>query len=364
MSIKRIMIVGPLPPPAGGMANQTRKLAQLLRSEGVLVDVVQTNAPYRPQFISEIKGLRALFRFFPYLFKLYKHSKKADVIHIMANSGWSWHLFVAPAILIANWCKVPVIVNYRGGYARDFFKTSWHWVKLTLNRAQRITVPSPFLAEIFEEYGKASHIVPNVLDETLFKAPTQSQLSSEDPHIVVTRNLELIYDVATSIRAFSAFQQHFPNATLSIAGTGPEKENLQALIKELDVNNVTFTGRLNPTEIAQLYHSASIMLNSSIVDNTPNSIIESLACGTPVVSTNVGGIPKLITHEKDALLVSPHDHKTMAEHMLNIMKNTTLRTNLICEGQKTISQFYWSNVWQKLQHNYHLAQCHGGQENA
>ena len=54
--------------------------------------------------------------------------KSADVVHIMANSGWSWHLFAAPAIMIARLYNRPVVINYRGGYAQDFFDKSWFWV--------------------------------------------------------------------------------------------------------------------------------------------------------------------------------------------------------------------------------------------
>ena len=58
----RIAIVGPLPPPEGGMANQTLQLRELLRSEGSHVTVVQTNSPYRPRWIAGIRGIRAAFR--------------------------------------------------------------------------------------------------------------------------------------------------------------------------------------------------------------------------------------------------------------------------------------------------------------
>ena len=58
----RIALVGPLPPPAGGMANQTRQLAELLRGEGASVELVQVNAPYKPAWAGRIKGVRAAFR--------------------------------------------------------------------------------------------------------------------------------------------------------------------------------------------------------------------------------------------------------------------------------------------------------------
>ena len=63
----RIGMVGPLPPPSGGMANQCRQLIGLLKADGLAVELVQTNLPYRPNFISGLRGVRAAFRLVPYL---------------------------------------------------------------------------------------------------------------------------------------------------------------------------------------------------------------------------------------------------------------------------------------------------------
>lgn len=83
----RIALVGPLPPPAGGMAMQTRQLSELLAAAGAAVSIVQTNAPYRPAAIAGVPGLRALFRLLPYLAALWRQCGRADVVHLMANSG-------------------------------------------------------------------------------------------------------------------------------------------------------------------------------------------------------------------------------------------------------------------------------------
>ncbi|MEW6983619.1 glycosyltransferase family 4 protein [Colwelliaceae bacterium 6471] len=354
-ALEKVVIVGPLPPPAGGMANQTRKLAEFLISEHLDVAIVQMNKPYKPSWIGNIPLVRALFRLVPYFFDLYKQIKTADVVHIMANSGWSWHLFTTPAVIIARLLSKPIIINYRGGYARDFFEQSWWLVKRTLNKAHAIVVPSTFLEEVFADFNKSADIVPNVLDQEVFSPKTQAS-DITAPHLIVTRNLEAIYDVATAIKAFALIKAQFPQAKLSVAGTGPELANLQQLAAALNVtDSVNFTGRLDPDGIAKLYKSADVMLNTSTVDNTPNSIIESLACGTPVVSSNVGGIPKLVTHQHDALLINVGDAQSMATLVVEILENKSLRDSLIKNGLATISRFYWPNVWMKLKNCYDRA---------
>ena len=94
----RVCIVGPLPPPSGGMANQCEQLVRLLGGEGVQVELVRNNAPYRPAWISHVPVLRALFRLLPYLLALWRACGRAQVVHVFANSGWAWHLFAAPAL--------------------------------------------------------------------------------------------------------------------------------------------------------------------------------------------------------------------------------------------------------------------------
>ena len=141
----RIGLVGPLPPPSGGMANQTRQLARLLGEEGLDVELVQVNAPYRPPWVEPLRGVRAFFRLAPYLVRLWRAAGRVRLFHVMANSGWAWHLFAAPAVWIARLRGVPVVINYRGGGAEEFFERSLFWVRPTMRLADRVIVPSGFL---------------------------------------------------------------------------------------------------------------------------------------------------------------------------------------------------------------------------
>src|SRR5689334_20012643 len=99
------------------MANQTLQLARLLEQEGAKVEIVQVNAPYWPAWVGSVRVLRAFFRLFPFLMRLWTVAGRTDVFHVMANSGWAWHLCAAPAVWIAKVRGVPVVINYRGGYA-------------------------------------------------------------------------------------------------------------------------------------------------------------------------------------------------------------------------------------------------------
>src|SRR5687768_7304219 len=208
------------------MANQTLQLARLLRGEEAEVELIQVNSPYRPNWIGKFKGIRAGFRLLSYLVHLWFSAGRVQLFHVMANSGWSWHLFAAPAIWIARIRNIPVIINYRGGEADVFFNKAFFWVKPSLHRADAIIVPSGFLQAVFGKRGFPTSIVPNIIDLSRFGtvAGPAPLPKAGFPHIIVTRNLEPIYDNATALRAFTIIKQAFPAAKLTLAGSGPERQ--------------------------------------------------------------------------------------------------------------------------------------------
>lgn len=164
-----ICLVGPLPPPSGGMANQCEQLIILLRSEGVDVQLVRTNAPYRPALVGAVPGLRALFRLIPYVADLWRATGSAGVVHVLANSGWAWHLFSAPALTVAWLRGKPVVVNYRGGEADAFLARAPGQVHWQLRRAALLVTPSVFLQRVFARHGLNATVIPNIIDLTRFR---------------------------------------------------------------------------------------------------------------------------------------------------------------------------------------------------
>ncbi len=346
MSFKSLslIVVGPLPPPAGGMANQTRQLSELLRSEGARVTVVQTNAAYRPRWAGRLPGVRAAFRLVPYVVALWRACGQGQLMHLMANSGWSWHLFAVPAIVVARLRGVPVVVNYRGGEAGRFLSGAAGVVRQAMRHVAALVLPSGYLRAVFQSYGMAGHIVPNIIDlERFHPAPTPR--SAADPHIVVARNLEPIYGIDVALQAFAKIRQAVPLARLSVAGSGPELASLQAQAKSLDIADaVRFTGRLERDEMADLYRSADVMINASRVDNMPNSVLESLASGVAVVSTDVGGVPFIVEHEKTALLVPVDAPEAMAKAVLRLLESESLRQQLVEAGLADVARYQWASV--------------------
>ncbi|MET3133203.1 phenylacetate-CoA ligase [Oxalobacteraceae bacterium GrIS 1.11] len=352
----RIALLGPLPPPSGGMANQTLQLAALLRADGATVQLIQLNPPYWPAWSARVKVLRALVRLPGYLWRVWKVANTVDLLHVMANSGWSWHLYAAPAIWIARCKRKPLLINYRGGGADAFFARNMWLVGPSLRRADAIIVPSAYLAGVFEKYGFTTQIVPNVIDLSRFTPAETGRPANAGPALLVARNLEAIYDIASALNAFAMVKQTCPGATLIVAGSGGELDALQQLAQQLGVAaSVRFTGRVDNADMPALYHACDIVLNPSLADNMPISVLEALSCAVPVVSTDVGGIPVLLQHDVNALLVAPGDAGAMAAAVLSLIRQPARAKRIAAAAADHVRQFCWEQVAPRLLAQYRHA---------
>ncbi|MFV0476228.1 MAG: glycosyltransferase family 4 protein [Parahaliea sp.] len=366
----KLGLIGPVPPPNGGMAMQTQQLQRLLGEEGVDVELLPTNPPYQPQWVAKLKGLRALFRILPYLLSVWRLAGRVDVVHLMANSGWSWQLFCAPVIWLCSFRKTPVIVNYRGGNAGDYLAQSSRRILPSLRRATALVVPSGFLQAVFSRYGIKSNIVPNIVDRSLFYPGSYTRLEScrlsgegdsnqakqKTVFLVITRNLEEIYGLDIAVRALAMLHEQGLQAQLTIAGSGPCLTNLQQLADELGVRSyIDFAGRLDRTGVVALYQQADVMLNPARVDNMPNSLLEAMACGLPIVSTRVGGVPYIIEDGRNGLLVPIDGWQQMAQAVLKLVNDPTLADALADAGLQQCQSYEWPLVreqWFELYRRY------------
>ncbi len=186
--------------------------------------------------------------------------------------------------------------------------------------------------------------MPNIVDLSRF-SHSSSRSFGDAPHLVVTRNLEPIYDIPTAIRAFSIVRLAFPKARLTVAGSGPELERLKGLVSMLGLDgSVHFSGRIDNADIPDLYASADCMLNPSTVDNMPISILESFASGVPVVTTAAGGIPDMVEDGLSALLVPVGDADAMGAAAVRVLTDPELVGTLRENGLRASMDYAWPAV--------------------
>jgi glycosyltransferase involved in cell wall biosynthesis len=139
----------------------------------------------------------------------------------------------------------------------------------------------------------------------------------------------------TSLRAFAEFTRHFPQARFTIAGEGPLLQELRAFTAELGLaEKVAFPGFLSQADLQRLYADSHLFLHPSELgpdgdqEGIPNSMLEAMASGLPVVATRHGGIPEAVQENHSGLLVEERDHAALAAAMLRLANSPTLYTEM------------------------------------
>jgi glycosyltransferase involved in cell wall biosynthesis len=231
-----------------------------------------------------------------------------------------------------------VVLNYHSGEADDHL-THWRSASFFARLAHAIAVPSGYLVDVFARHGFTATSVFNFVEVDRIPYRARSALR---PRFLSNRNLEALYNVACTIRAFARVQREVPEAELVIAGEGRERPALEALVAELGLRHVQFLGRVAPDAMPALYDAADVYLNASEIDNMPSSIIEAYAAGLPVVTTNAGGIPYILAHESTGLMVSTGDEAGIAEQALRLLREPALVERLTSRAYAECCERY---VW-------------------
>jgi glycosyltransferase involved in cell wall biosynthesis len=341
----RVCIVAPSLAILGGQAVAAQRLIERLRMvPGLEVDFLPHDPRSNPllRLLQRVKYVRTVATSIAYVESLLRRLPRYDVVHVFSASYWSFLLAPTPAILIGKWLGKHVVVNYRSGEAEDHL-TRWPKTSVpTLKRADAVATPSGYLVDVFARFGIRAESIANFVDPDAVRHRRRAVLQ---PVFLSNRNFQTLYNVPCLLRAFARIQARRPDARLIVVGDGPERERVHAVARELSLRNVEFVGAVKPTAMGRYYDEADVYLNASDIDNMPNSIIESYACGLPVVTTRAGGIPYIVEHERNGLLVDCGDHTALADAALRLLDDPALARGLIDEGLSDVQRLYtWEAV--------------------
>ncbi|MGQ0646359.1 MAG: glycosyltransferase family 4 protein [Gemmatimonadaceae bacterium] len=339
----RVVLVGPSLDIIGGQSVQLDRLRRQLRTIPSLeVGFIPVNprllGPLR--YLQRVKYVRTVVTSIAYVASLVRLSRY-DVVHAFSASYWSFLLAPVPAMLAGRLFGKGVILNYHSGEAPDHLAT-WPMSRGLMRLAHRIVVPSEFLVSVFGGHGLAAVAVANFLEDDSVRF---RERRGARPIFLSNRNLEPLYNVECTLRAFAIIQHELPDARLIVAGDGSQRAALEALVDDLSLRNVEFTGRIPPSRMTELYAAADVYLNSPNIDNMPLSIIEAYAAGLPVATTDAGGIPFIVRHEETGLLVPVGAADELAAAALRIVGDPDLAARLSRSGRAEFAARY---VWQSV----------------
>lgn len=337
-------MIGPSLDILGGQAVQAARLIKRLHEEPSLhVDFLPINPrlPGALRNLQKIKYVRTVVTSIAYVWSLLITVYKYDVLHIFSASYFSFVLAPTPAILIGRFYRLKVLLNYHSGEAEDHLRRWRRSAIPTIRLAHLVVVPSDYLVRVFASFGLNAQAIYNLVDTRHFSFRDRVPLQ---PNFLSNRNFEVHYGVDRVLRAFAGIQKKIPNASLTIAGDGTQREPLIALTQQLALQNTKFIGQVEPDQIADVYNAADIYLNGSEIDNQPLSILEAFSCGLPVVSTDAGGIPDIVIHRLNGMLVPCGDYSQMAERSLELLANPELTRRLVQHGRSECSKYSWEAV--------------------
>jgi len=327
----------------GGQAVQADRLLSAWRGDpDVRAWLVPVN-PEPPALLRaahRVKFVRTIVNELTYLPLLARELWRADVVHVFSASYTSFLLAPLPAMRLARAMGKPVVLNYRSGEAPDHLQRS-AIARRTIAQVEKNVVPSRFLVDVFRGFGIDATVVPNIVDMERFRFRDRDPLR---PRLLSTRNFDALYNVATTIRAFRLVQDRWPGASLTLVGGGVQEPHLRALVAQLGLRHVTFAGRVAPDAIAAYYADADIYIQSPNIDNMPTSVLEAFASGLPVVSTDAGGVPAILTHGVHGLLAPLADYEMLGRHVLALLDAPDHARALARAAYATCDAYTWPRV--------------------
>ncbi|HEX8141043.1 MAG TPA: glycosyltransferase family 4 protein [Pyrinomonadaceae bacterium] len=337
-TLPRVLLAANFLSASGGSRSVVEDLCERLHADGY---ELLTASPYR----------NGLLRGAHMLLTALRRRRDYDLAVVDLYSGRAFLIGEALSILLSAMGR-PFILVLRGGALPEFAAGRARRVRACLRRAEAVIAPSNYLLEGMRPFHDALRLLPNPVSLDNYEYELRS---SPRPRLVWLRSFHEIYNPSLAPRVLAQLAAEYPDISLIMVGRDKgdgSLERTRQVAAELGVSDrVTFPGGVLKREVPAWLRRGDIFLNTTDVDNTPVSVLEALACGLCVVSTNVGGIPYLLEDGRDALLVPQGDASAMAAAVRRILTDSQLAGRLSMNARRKAEQFDWSLIlpqWKTL----------------
>lgn len=303
-------------------------LSELLETEGYSV-------------IIKSDKINKVYRLIDMCLSVVKHKKNVDYILIdtYSTSNFYYAFLVSQLARILNVKYIPIL--HGGNLPKRIIKSKLLSKAIFQNSYKNIA-PSNYLKFAFESQEYKTKYIPNIIQIKDYKFKERNFLR---PKLFWVRAFKEIYNPTLAIKVLDRLKKKYPNAILCMVGPFSDNsysESLKMVKKHKLEDSVEFTNVLSK----EIWHKKSedfdIFINTTNFDNTPVSVIEAMALGLTIVSTNVGGMPFLVENNKDGILVEKDNEKLMADVIINIIENNN--SMLAKNARNKVEKFDWSIV--------------------
>ncbi len=291
---------------------------------------------------SEIRN--PLFRLFDMLFAVMKFRKRNPVVLIDTYSTKAFW-FASSAGWLCRLLNLRYIPILRGGNLPHRIDTSPTTSRKLFKHAKYNVAVSDYLADAFTKRGLPTKVIHNFVDLSSYPFRQRKQ---PRPAILWVRAFHEIYNPQLAIRVFHRIASRYKQAEFCMVG--PDKDGSMnsciELAKSLGIQ-VRFTGKLEKTQWISLANDYDIFLNTTNVDNTPVSVMEAMAMGMPVVTTNAGGIPFLFQNGTEGIITPVGDEDKLVEAIEFLLSDSDLAGKISAAARQKASEWDWKVISEK-----------------
>lgn len=279
------------------------------------------------------------------IFSVLKYRNQVEYILIDTYSTSAfWYAFICSQL--AMLLKIKYIPILHGGDLPKRLQNNTKLSQLIFKNAYISIAPSNYLKYHFNLYGFQNvEVIPNSIQLEKYEYKKREILK---PNLLWVRSFAKIYNPKMAVDVLVLLQEKYPDATLTMVG--PEKDETLNETKDYASRlgvRVNFTGKLSLLEWTKLAQNFDIFINTTHYDNSPVSVIEAMALGIPVVTTNVGGIPFLLTDKENAILVSDSNVTEMVNGIKKLLIDNDFSIKIIQNAHEFIKEFNWNSVFLK-----------------
>jgi glycosyltransferase involved in cell wall biosynthesis len=278
-----------------------------------------------------------------------RHQYEIAQVDVFSGRAFLWAEAVTKTLSVLN---KPFVLTLRGGNLPIFAKKWQRRMRNLLKNASAVTVPSSYLLHSLSSFGKDLVLLPNPIELDAYRFIERQKPSTK---LIWLRSFHSVYNPSLGPKVVSVLKHDYPELTLTMGGPDKKDGSLEATQREARAlgieDRIVLPGRISKQDIPEWLQEGDIFLNTTNVDNTPVSVLEAMACGLCVVSTNVGGIPYLLEHERDALLVPPDNPEVMAASIRRILTEPGLSSRLSRNARAKAERFDWNVIlpqWEEL----------------
>jgi glycosyltransferase involved in cell wall biosynthesis len=271
------------------------------------------------------------------------------IMDVFSGPSFLWAYAVSRTLLIA---RKPFALALRGGNLPSFAQKWPKPVTQLLCSANVVTAPSGYLLEQMRTYRDDIALLPNPINLSQYSFRLRVH---PKPNLVWLRAFHTIYNPTLAPRILTKLVPEFPEIGLTMVG--PDKgdgslQETQQIAAALNIaDRIEYPGHVRKEKVPYWLNQGDMFLNTTNVDNTPVSVMEAMASGLCIVSTNVGGIPYLLCSEQDSLLIEPDNAEQGAAAIRRILTQPDLAARLSQNAYNKVRQFDWPIVlkqWEDL----------------